>query len=150
MTLATPWTVALQAPLSMGFSRQKYRRIENSFSKGSSQPRNRNTMLCKIFQLFCTCFLCRLLSQKSRAGFLLSVFSQDPMQVNNGASYVALVVKNLFANKGDVKRDVGSIPGSERAPGGGHGNPLQYSSLKNPMNRGAWRATVQSTANSQT
>ena len=64
-------------------------------------------MLCKIFQLFCTCFLCLLLSQKSRAGFLLSVFSQDPMQVNNGASYVALVVKNLFANKGEVKRDVG-------------------------------------------
>ena len=46
------------------------------------------------------------------------------------ASQVALVVKNLSANEGDV-RDVGSISGSGRSPGGGHGNPLQYSCLKN-------------------
>ena len=38
--------------------------------------------------------------------------------------------------------DLGSIPGSGRSPGGGHGNPLQYSCLENPMDRGAWRATV--------
>ena len=42
---------------------------------------------------------------------------------------------------GDV-RDMGSIPGSGRFPGGGHGNPLQYSYLENPMDRGAWWATV--------
>ena len=48
-----------------------------------------------------------------------------------GASQVALVVKNLPANAGNV-RDVGSIPGSGRYPGGGHFNPLQYSSLENP------------------
>ena len=48
-----------------------------------------------------------------------------------GASQVALVVKNLPANAGNV-RDVGSIPGSGRYPGGGHCNPLQYSSLENP------------------
>ena len=42
---------------------------------------------------------------------------------------------------GDL-RDVGSIPGSGRFPGGGHGNPLQYSCLENPMDRGAWRATA--------
>ena len=47
------------------------------------------------------------------------------------ASLVALVVKNLPANAGDL-RDVGSIPESGRSPGGGHGNPLQYSCLKNP------------------
>ena len=51
-----------------------------------------------------------------------------------------LVVKNLPANAGDV-RDVGSIP-SGRSPAGGHGNPLRYSYLKNPTDRGAWRATV--------
>ena len=51
------------------------------------------------------------------------------------------VVKNLPANAGDT-RDVGSIPGSGRFPRGGNGNPLQYSCLENPMNRGAWRATV--------
>ena len=54
---------------------------------------------------------------------------------------VSLVVNNLPANAGDV-RDVGSIPGSGRSSGEGHSNPLQYSSLENPMNRGDWRATV--------
>ena len=54
---------------------------------------------------------------------------------------VALVVKNLPANAGDV-RDTGVIPGSGRSPGGGHGNPLQYSCLENPMDREAWWATV--------
>ena len=48
------------------------------------------------------------------------------------------LVKNPPANAGDV----GSIPGSERSPGGGNGNPLQYSCLGNPMDRGAWWATV--------
>ena len=50
-------------------------------------------------------------------------------------------------NAGDV-RDDGSIPGSKRCPGGGHGNPLQYSCLKNPMDRGPWWATVNRVAKS--
>ena len=54
---------------------------------------------------------------------------------------MALVVKNPPANAGDI-RDSGSIPGSGRFPGGGHGNPLQYFCLENPMDRGAWKATV--------
>ena len=57
------------------------------------------------------------------------------------ASQLALVVKNPPASAGDV-RDLGLIPGSGRSPGGGHGNPLQYSCLENPMDRGAWWATV--------
>ena len=57
------------------------------------------------------------------------------------ASQVVLVVKNLPANAGDI-RDTGSIPASGRFPGGRHGNPLQYYCLENPMDRGAWRATV--------
>ena len=52
------------------------------------------------------------------------------------------VVKNLPANAGDV----GSIPGSGRSPGEGNGNPLQYSCLENPMDRGAWQATVHGVA----
>ena len=52
------------------------------------------------------------------------------------ASSVVLVVKNLPANAGDV-RDAGSIPGLGISPGGGHGNPFQYSCLGNPMGRGA-------------
>ena len=51
------------------------------------------------------------------------------------------MVKNLPTNEGDI-RDAGWIPGLGRSPGGGHGNPLQYSCLKNPLDRGAWRATV--------
>ena len=54
---------------------------------------------------------------------------------------MALVVKNLSANAGDL-RDIGSIPGWERFPGGEHGNSLLHSCLENPMNRGAWWATV--------
>ena len=46
--------------------------------------------------------------------------------------------KEFACNAGDL----GSIPGLGRSPGGGHGNPLQYSCLENPMDRGAWRATV--------
>ena len=52
------------------------------------------------------------------------------------------MVKNLPASAGD-KRDVGSIPGSERSPGVGNDGPLQYSCLENPMDRGAWWAAVQ-------
>ena len=52
-----------------------------------------------------------------------------------------LVVKNLPVNAGDL-RDMGSIPGLGRSPGGGHGNPLQYSCLENPMVRGAWKPIV--------
>ena len=65
------------------------------------------------------------------------------------ASQVALAVKDLPANAGDV-RDAGSIPGTRRSPEGGHGNPLQYSCLENPMDRGAWQAPVHGVAESQT
>ena len=58
------------------------------------------------------------------------------------------MVKNLTAIAGDV-RDMGSIPGSGRFTRGGHGNPLQYSCLENPMDRGAWQATVHRVAQSQ-
>ena len=65
------------------------------------------------------------------------------------ASQVVIVVKNLPANAGDI-RDTGSIPGLGRSPGGGNGNPFQYSCLENPMDRGAWRATVHGVTQSQT
>ena len=65
------------------------------------------------------------------------------------ASQVVLLVKNLPANLGDI-RDMGLIPVSERSPEGGHSNPLQYFCLENPMDRGAWWATVHRVAKSQT
>ena len=58
-------------------------------------------------------------------------------------------IKNSPANAGDV-RDVGSIPGSGRSPGGGHGNSLQYSCLGIPMDREAWGAVVQGVAKTPT
>ena len=57
-------------------------------------------------------------------------------QGGQGASRVALVIKILPASTGDM-RDRGPIPGSGRNPGGGRDNPLQYSGLENPMDRGA-------------
>ena len=56
------------------------------------------------------------------------------------------MVKNLPVSAGDM----GLTPGSRRSPGGGHGNPLQYPCLENPMDRGAWRATVQGVEKSWT
>ena len=65
------------------------------------------------------------------------------------ASQVMLLVKNQPANAEDM-RDKDSIPGLGRSPGGGQGNPLQYSCLKNPIDRGAWQATVCSVTKSWT
>ena len=60
---------------------------------------------------------------------------------------VVQVVKNPPASAGDV-RDMGSIPGSGRSPGGGDGKPFQYSCLENAMGRGVWLATVHRVAES--
>ena len=62
---------------------------------------------------------------------------------------MGLVVKKLPANAGDI-RDTGSVPGSGRSPGGGHGNPLQFSCLENPIDRGTWQAAVHRVAESDT
>jgi len=74
-------------------------------------------------------------------------------EITNNHSYSKIgasqVVKNQLAIARDV-RNVGLIPGSGRSPGGGHSNPLQYSCLENPMDRGARQATVHRIANSQT
>ena len=65
------------------------------------------------------------------------------------ASLLAPLVKNPPAKAEDV-RDVSSIPGLGRSPGGGHGNPLQYSCLENSMDKGAWWAIVHRVTQSQT
>ena len=54
---------------------------------------------------------------------------------------MVLVVRNPIANAGDIG-DAGLIPGEGKSPRGGHGSPLQFSCLENPMDRGAWRTTV--------
>ena len=67
----------------------------------------------------------------------------------DGVSQVVLVVKNPPSNAGDV-RDMGLIPGLGKSPGRGYGNPLQHFCLENPMDRGAWRATVHGVAKNWT
>ena len=65
-------------------------------------------------------------------------------------SLVAQTVKNLPADSLCSAGDLGLISGSGRYPGAGHGNPLQYSCLENPMDRGAWWAVVHGVAKSRT
>ena len=60
------------------------------------------------------------------------------MQLQNGGAYGGSDIKESACNEGEL----GSVPGLGRSPGEGHGSPLQYSCLENPMDRGAWRATV--------
>ena len=69
------------------------------------------------------------------------ITTKDTQNVPHQASQVALVAKILPASTGDV-RDMGSILELGRSPGEGHRNPLQYSCLENPMDRGTWQATV--------
>ena len=78
-------------------------------------------------------------------------FCRTSTSINHRCACVqlALVVKKLPANAGDVT-DTGSIPGLGKSPGGGHGNPLQFSCLENPMDRGVWWAMVQRVTKSQT
>ena len=89
----------------------------------------------------------RAMSQESFSsglGWILIFYITDPCGFQ-----VVLEVKNPPASAGDV-RDAAAIPGSGRSPGGGHGNPLQYSWLENPMDTGACLAPVHRIAKSQT
>ena len=72
-----------------------------------------------------------------------------PSSMFDWVSQVTVVVKNPLAIEGGV-RDTGLTPGSRRSPGGGHGNPLQYSCLENPLEREAWWVTVHGVTKSQT
>ena len=76
------------------------------------------------------------------------VVIMDKAKMANGLPWW-LSGKDLPAKAGDAG-DMGSIPGLGRPPRGGNGNPFQYSCLGNPMDRGAWRATVHGVAKSQT
>ena len=114
-------------------------------------PKVQTQVPCDVFLLFTNVFSWW---KNSDPSLLLTTFPSRWLFTtgcSTWASQVALVVKNLPANAGDM-RDAGSIPGSRRPPGGGHGNPLQYPCLRNPMDRGAWwiRATVHGVIKSQT
>ena len=117
---ATLWTVAYQAPQSMEIFRQEYWSELPFPSPGD--------------------LLDPGIEPRSPALQADALPSEPPGKPSSGKEP---------ANAGDL-RDVGLIPGLGRSPGGGHGNPLQYSCLGNPMYRGAWRAIVHRAAKSQT
>ena len=87
-----------------------------------------------------------LCSKESRVPGLSQLYLDN---TKDGASLVALMIRKTPANAGDV-RDMGSIPGLGRSPGGGHGNPFQYSCLENAMGSRAWQAMVHRITQSQT
>ena len=75
----------------------------------------------------------------------ISVLEQTSIVEENVETDLSVSLTNQMpASAGDVI--MGSIPALGRSPGGGHGNPLQYTSLENPMDRGAWQATVHGVA----
>ena len=79
-------------------------------------------------------------SEQESGGNLFSLFFFKKFFLS-GAALIQGLSQWLTCSTGDAG-NLGSIPGSERYPGGGHGNPLQYSCLENPMDRGAWQAVV--------
>ena len=113
----------------------------------SGHRASKNIPLATLFFVYGHAWVWYLVSQMAPNKPYLQVFPH----LNNEcrASQVELVVKNPPANAVDI-RDAGLIPGTGRSPGGEHGNPFQYSCLKNPMDRGAWRATVHGVTKSRT
>ena len=136
---ATLWTVACQASLSITNSRS----LLKLMSVELVMPSN-HLIFCRPLLLPPSIFPS------------IKVFSNESVLCITWPKYCCLhtipdgsVVKNPPANAGDAG-DVGLIPGLGRSPGGGNGNPLQYSCLENPMDRAAWRATVHGVVRSQT
>ena len=117
-----------------------------SFSRESSRPRDR-TQVSPIDRQTLYCLSHQ--GSPTQRRVKTQVRSLASRALGSGASQVVLVVKNLPANAGDI-RGAGSISGSGRSLGGGHGSPLQYSCLENPMDRGAWQATVHGVTQSWT
>ena len=143
----TPWTAAHQAPLSMVFSRQEYwsglpRPPPGDLPHPGIEPRSPASFASQADSL-------PLSDQGSpvtspnRISAMFCPFTQ-PWGLPGW-----LHGKESTCNAG-VAGDAVSIPELGRSPGRGHGNPLQYSCLENPMNRGAWLATVHRLTQSQT
>ena len=123
---ATPWTVARQAPLSMRFSGQEY-------WSGLSFPSPGDLPNAAI----------KHVSPATAGGF----FTAEPQ--GSPSRFPYCYVPPAWGNSWHAG-GLGLVSGSGRSPGGGCSNPLQYSCLENPMDRGAWRATVHGVTKSQT
>ena len=116
-------------PLAKPTKSQRWQGSLGHVFHGGQPPRARNRVL--------------LLCQEKYLWFQLhgNPKAHQLLDLSRRRSPVAQLIKNLLANAGDT-RDVGSIPVLGRFPGQGNGNPLQYSCLRNSLDRGAWQATV--------
>ena len=138
---AIPWTAACQAPLSMRILQVRILEwVGNPFSSGSSWPRNQTRVSC-IAGGFFTSWATNLVP-------ILNKFIWKHKCLNVKASQVALVIKNLPANSGDMRYMF--EPWARKIPWRRACSPLQYSCLENSMDRGVWRATVHRIAKNQT
>ena len=139
---ATPWTIVCQAPLSVEFSRQEYwSRL--LFPNLGDLPDPGIEPMSPVLQHWQEISLPTESLGKPLSWLIIEIYFSF-MGFPGGA-----VVRNSPASAGDAK-DAGSIPGSRRSRGGGNGNPLQFSCLGNPKDRGAWQTTVHGITNSQT
>ena len=142
-SFVTPWTIACQAPLSMGFSMQEYW-SGLPFPSPDGLP---NLGIKPAFPV--TPVLAgRLFYQYQRPKLGACHVCSAQIYCVRGLPHGA-TGKEPTCQCRRLKRGI-SIPGSGRSPGGGNGNPLQYSYLGNPMDRGARRATVPGVTKSQT
>ena len=126
---ATPWTAAHQAPLSTGFSRQEY-------WSGLPFP----SPICKYLFTY-LCLVLRANEENS--------YNSGHSVKNIQKQFCGKLILLCSANSGDTG-DMGLIPRSGRSPGEGNGNPLQYSCLENPRDRGAWWGTIHKVTKSWT
>ena len=133
LNLVTPCTIAHQAPLSKGFPKQEYWSELLFPSPGNLSDPGIASGSPALSGGFFT-----LNHLGSPIYTHLHIYN---LNLSTGTSQVVLVVKNPAANAGNI-RDTSSIPGLGRSSGGGHGNPLQYSCLENPTDRGVWQVTV--------
>ena len=128
----TPWTVAYQAPLSMGILQARMLEwVAMPSSRVSSQARGRTQVSC-IAGGFSTNWATREYPKIIKITKITHEKAKSPNKNIISWIYSAL--------------DAGFIPGLGRSPGGGNSNPLQYSCLENPMERGAWQATARGVA----
>ena len=123
--LATPWTVAHQDPLSLGCSRQEY-------WSGWPLPSPGDLLDPGIEPA----------SPVLAGRFFTTELLETPKSLCTLSTYTRLPCGSDSKESTCNERDLGWIPGLGRSPGGGHSNPLQYSCLRIPMDRGAWWATV--------
>ena len=151
----TPQTVAYQVPPSMGFSRHEY--WSGLPFPSPVHERKSESEVAQSCPTLSDPMDCSLPGSSVHGVFQVRVLEWLPLSSPflivrihyYQASQVVLVVKNMSANAEDI-RDVGSIPGLGGSPGERNGNSLQYSCWDNPMDRGAWWASVREVTKSWT